>query len=55
MIFAIIPCMKELPKDCSYCDLVYDDMYCMALDLPEARELNYDGRRPTACPLFEVK
>lgn len=55
MIFAIIPALKELPKDCSECDLVYDDMYCMALNLPEAKELNYNGRRPASCPLFEVK
>lgn len=55
MIFAIIPCMEELPEDCSDCDLVYDDLYCVALNFPEARELNYHGRRPAACPLFEVK
>ena len=55
MIVAIIPSMKELPEDCTWCAFNYDDMYCTALDKPECDELRFDGRRPTSCILFEVK
>lgn len=55
MIVAIIPALKKLPKNCSECVLVYDELYCMLLDFPDAEELNYEGHRPSFCPLFEVK
>ena len=55
MVFAIIPSMKELPKDCAWCDFNYDDIYCVALENPYCWEMRFDDTRPVWCPLFEVK
>lgn len=46
--------LDELPKDCSYCPLCYDDMYCTAVKLPKGKGIRYDGKRPDWCPMMDI-
>ena len=46
--------LEKLPKDCDYCPLNYDDMYCTAVKLPKGGALRFDNVRPDWCPLGEV-
>lgn len=55
MLICKITGMEKLPVNCAFCDLCYDNDYCVALDFPEARNLNFHGeRRPKKCPLCEI-
>ena len=53
MIIAYIE-LEKLPKNCDYCPLNYDSMYCTAVKLPKGNGLSYDKERPDWCPLVEV-
>ena len=53
MIIAYLE-LEKLPKDCGYCPLNYDDMYCTAVKLPKGNGIRYDNVRPDWCPLGEV-
>lgn len=53
MIIAWIE-LDELPKDCGDCPLCYDDMYCMAVDMPKCKGIRYGGERPDWCPMIDV-
>lgn len=52
----IISCIEldDMPKDCSYCPLCYDDMYCTAVKLPKGSGIRYDEERPDWCPLMDI-
>ena len=46
--------LDKMPKDCDYCPLNYDDMYCTAVKLPKGSGIRYDGKRPDWCPLIDI-
>lgn len=46
--------LDEMPEDCSCCPLVYDNMYCLAVNLPKGRGIRFDEKRPDWCPLMDI-